>query len=48
LVTPSKNVINLMDALIDAEKPARTKRLIREQPAKQPERRSGKGVRKAG
>ncbi len=48
LVTPPTNVINLMDALIDAEQPARTEAADRQKPAKQPERRSGRGVGKAG
>src|SRR5260370_21032018 len=48
LVTPPTNVINLMDALIDAEQPARTEAADRQKPAKQPERRSGRGVGKTG
>ena len=48
LVTPPTNVINPMDALIDAEKPARTEAADRRKPAKQPEPCSGKGVGKAG
>jgi DNA end-binding protein Ku len=47
------NVVNLMDALrrsIDVERPAasRSKAADRKKPAKEPQRRSAKGARKAG
>ncbi len=50
---PPTNVVNLMDALrrsVKAEKPtaARGKAADRKKPAKEPERRAGKGARKAG
>src|SRR5260370_36785598 len=48
LVTPPTNVINLLDALIDAEQPARTEEADRQMQSKQPERRSGWGVGMAG